>query len=368
MFGLKKLCALLCACLGLCSSNIKAADKIENLQKRSALTGFNVELDEFISEELERTKIEGSKKSQFGAETFFGNGTLPLKRKEAIRARGAQSVLRNDEVLRAYFAQDSGKLREMSKNEGRLSNGLYALSWPSILLALGIPIHDAIKGIRMQLIYCKFCNEFEKLEKIKIQNKESKTIEITEFQKFLQEIDEKHLYYYNDEKYWGNYCNMVWGNLLHIALGNDEAGEKNGERLTWEQYKNKVAEKSQDWKTKFTDPVDSWVHLLRSFRTSETTKGGYVNLRIVAESVVLKDLVYVFPGGLASTTLNSVLNNLSQREQGKSDELNVLADKVDQLKKMKGDKKSFVKKHLKLKAQAESSNIVKKFPNTLKKS
>ncbi len=57
---------------------------------------------------------------------------------------------------------------------------------------------------------------------------------------------------------------------------------------------------------------------------------------------MVKDLGYVFVGGSASTTtLDGVLNNLSQREQGKSDELDVLAGKVDGWKKMERGKLSF---------------------------
>lgn len=74
---MKKICALLCSSLCLFGNgNIKAQDSTKNLQNCSTSNSSDAELGEFVNSELERTKIEGSKKNQFGAETFFGNGAL----------------------------------------------------------------------------------------------------------------------------------------------------------------------------------------------------------------------------------------------------------------------------------------------------
>ncbi len=54
--------AALCSSLCLFGSGIKAAGNIESLQNCSALTGSNVELGEFIGEELERARLQEVKR------------------------------------------------------------------------------------------------------------------------------------------------------------------------------------------------------------------------------------------------------------------------------------------------------------------
>lgn len=326
MFKLKKVAAL---CSSLClfgSGNARAAGNIKSLQNCSDFTQSNVESGEFIGDEINRTKIEGNKKSQLGAETFFGNGALSSKRKEALRARGAQSILNNNEVRKLLADFDSDKLRKISKDKQRLSNALYALSWPSILLALGVPMYDVSKGIRMQLIYQEFEKNVEQ-----VYDNEGKSL-----REVMENFDKEYIYI------------DTWASLFEIAIGYRKV--KSGEqKFDWEGVKEYLKQKSEQFKTKLIDPMDEWVRLLRSFGTKETKNGGYVRRDLVGEAVVLKDLAYIFFGGLASTALNSVLNNLSQREQGKSDELNILANRVDKLNKMEKDKMSFTKRYPKAK-------------------
>ncbi len=122
--------------------------------------------------------------------------------------------------------------------------------------------------------------------------------------------------------------------LRDLVIGAKYLEDKNDSTLTWDNIKeelNKIEWNSMspiDFKSKIIEPIEKFCEILHSF--------GYKKEEYnIWDRILVKDLGYVFFGGLASTALNSVLNNLSQREQGKSDELNVLADKVDQLKKMK---------------------------------
>ena len=219
---MKKICALLCSSLCLFGNgNIKAQDSTKNLQNCSTSNSSDAELGEFVSEELKRTEIEGNKESQFDAGTFFGNGALSSNKKEALRARGAQSVLKNNKVLEAFYSQDSERLREISKNRQHLSTALYALSWPSMLVALGVPLHDAVKGIRMQVIFGRW------LERFKNMSEEDRK----KLQKFYVDHGKNSIGY---ETYWANEYFFA---LRDACIGRWSLSGDKGEQLSWDKVK-----------------------------------------------------------------------------------------------------------------------------------
>ena len=99
-------------------TEIKKIGKSEGFEEKKKVnsTGKGGSLDEFIDSELERNKSEGDKKFQVGGETVFFGGALSRSRKEALRARGALSILKDDRIRDIVRNLDSDKLREMSKN------------------------------------------------------------------------------------------------------------------------------------------------------------------------------------------------------------------------------------------------------------
>ena len=292
-------------------------------KKKVNSTGKGGSLDEFLGSELERNKSEGDKKFQVGGETVFFRGALSRSRKEALRARGALSILKDDRIRDIVRNLDSDKLREMSKNNKLASDVLYGVFGTLNVVPFIPAILDGIRALKMNMIFEQVLYDCNKL------SEEDKNV-VSRIG-----LDKEEFYFNGLVGALAAIVESIIGRAYVDAHYSDPSGPqvKLG-RKDWDKFKGELS-KSNDLIEKVVKPFEEWRELWISLGGSNSGAFGDI---FVKKLGVLALLLTV------SAPLAGVANNLSQRFQGRSNELGVLADKIDSL-----NKKSIGKAHKSLK-------------------
>ncbi len=156
--------------------------------------------------------------------------------------------MKNDEVRKILIDLDSDKLREISKNKECLSDVLYVSSWPNILLTLGVPIHDAIKEIRMLVIFYQCVVNFGNMSDID----RAKLMDFySGYKESVYDSPSNHILYLRD-----------------LVIGAKHLEDEDGKDSDWSDIKNKLNEvkwDSIDFKGKIIEPIEKFCEILYSF-------------------------------------------------------------------------------------------------------